>query len=421
MFKKIAAIGFMGMFLSIICIFDTSFAAEDASVLTGVTAGKRKIVNHNIQQAKKKAVSDALDLAVQNAFSKLVSRQTFASNLDFFYDQVMSKTSDYIITYRVLGEVENNGFYLIAVESKVDTGLIEKKLTNARILNVNNDKPVVLFFIAEKTPTDLLPNYWWGKNPIPYQSLAEGVIINQMLEDRFIVIGNEVDRPDSSFYNITFDSIYDIAAAKNLGREMKADMIVFGKAVSSEAINRMGEEKTFNAQINLEGYNLETGEKAVVSKVQAVAKNEMDQEGNIQAIVKAAELSARDLSEKIDTYWGQNLRKEHVFNVKLEGDNFLPRFIALKQRLRQMPGIENMQPKEMGSNYAVLEVFYKGKSFQFADAVMLKTFDSFGLEITDVTDDFVFIGFIEKEQASLFEEDSQTTTNPVQINQGITE
>jgi len=222
------------------------------------------------------------------------------------------------------------------------------------------------------------------------------------------------------FYNVTFDSIYDIAAARDLGREMKADMIVFGKASSSEAINRMGEEKTFNAKINLEGYNLETGEKVVISQVQAVAKSDVDKQGNINAIVKAASLSAQDLSKKIDAYWEQNLRTEHVFDVIIEGENFLPRFIALKQRFKQMPGVENMQPKEMGTNYTVMQVFYKGKPAQFADAVMLKTFDSFGLEISDVINDIVFIKFIEKEQPSLLDE-SQSTITPVEENQNTTE
>ncbi|MCD4675854.1 MAG: hypothetical protein K8S18_07630, partial [Desulfobacula sp.] len=100
----------------------------------------------------------------------------------------------------------------------------------ARILNANQDKPVILFFIAEKTPSDLLPKYWWGNNPIPYQSLAEQIIISKMLQDRFIITGNDMERPDPSFYNITFNSIYDTAAARELGKKMKADMIVFGKA-----------------------------------------------------------------------------------------------------------------------------------------------------------------------------------------------
>lgn len=420
MFNKPTVIRFLILFIAVIFICEPSFAATRSDVLTGVTTARRMVINQNIQQTKQKAVSDALKIALQNAFATLVSRQVFAANLDYFYDQVLSHTSDYIIAYRVLGTIENKGRYLVAVESKVDLKLLAKTLTTARILNANQDKPVILLFIVEKTPSDLLPSYWWGNNPIPYQSLAEQIIINKMIQDRFIITGNGDDRPDPTFYNIIFKSIYDIEAARNLGREMKADMIIFGKASSSESINRMGNEKAFNATINLEGYNLETGEKVVVSQVQAVVKSDSEQEGNINAIIKAAHLSAQDLTEKINTYWTQNLRKEHSFDVRIEGENFLPRFIALKQRFKQMPGIENMQPKEMGSNYAVMQVFYKGKSSQFANAVMLKTFDSFGLEISDIIDDFVFIKFIEKDQPSEFD-DSQSTTDPVGTNQNITQ
>jgi hypothetical protein len=81
-----------------------------------------------------------------------------------------------------------------------------------------------------------------------------------------------------------------------------------------------------------------------------------------------------------------------------------------------MPGIENMQPLEMGSDYAILQIFYKGQSSQFADMLMLKTFDSFGLEISDVNDDFMNIGFIEKDQPLLLEEDTENSENPIKLN-----
>jgi len=185
----------------------------------GVTTGKGRITSQNLQQAKQNAVYEALKVAVQNAFAKIVSKQVFASNLDFFYSQVLPHASDYIITYQVLGGIENKGYYLVGVESKVDIHKLEKTLTDARILNANKDKPVILFFIVEKTPSDLLPKYWWGKNPIPYQPLAETIIIEQLIQDRFIITGNDSVRPDPSFYNITFNSIYDVAAAKNLGKK----------------------------------------------------------------------------------------------------------------------------------------------------------------------------------------------------------
>ncbi len=410
MLIKRSAIGFCIVLLSIL-LTSPLFAQNrpgGSNVLISVTSGKRLVVDSNIQQAKQQAEKDALAVAVQNAFSHLVSRDVFASNLDFFYDHVQSHSRDYIVTYRVLGGIQNKRHFLVAVESKVDLDLLEKTLTDARILNANKDKPVILFFIAEKTPTDILPKYWWGKNPIPYQSLAENIIIRQLVQDRFIVTGNGENRPDPAFYNILFDSIYDINAAKDLGREMKADIVVFGKAQSSEAINRMGEERTFNGTINLEGYHLETGEKVIVSQVQAAATSQMDFEGNADAIEKAAGLSAIDLSQKLDAYWNETLRKEHAFDLRIEGGNFLPRFLALKQKLKQMPGMENLQPKEMGSTSAIMEVFYKGKPVQFADTIMLKTFESFGLEISEVTDELVVIKFIEKDNPSFLGEKGQS-------------
>ncbi|MEN8210887.1 MAG: hypothetical protein ABFR31_04155, partial [Thermodesulfobacteriota bacterium] len=286
--------------------------------------------------------------------------------------------------------------YLVGVESKVDLMLLKQTLTNARILNASQDKPLLLFFIVETISSDLVSKYWWGNNSIPYQSIAEKIIINKMVQKRFVITGNSEPRPDPSSYNITFDSTYDVKAAIKLGKKMKADMIIFGKASSSEAINRMGQEKTFNGEINLKGYYLKTGKKVIESRVQAAAKSNLAKEGNILAVSRAAKLSAVDLIDKINIFWTQNLRKEHAFDVNIEGENFLPRFIALKQKLKQMPGIENMQPSEMGSNYAVMQIFYKGKPSKFADMLMLKTFDSFGLEISDVRDDFLNIKFIEK-------------------------
>ncbi len=383
-------------------------AGSENSVFTCVTAAKTRITENNIQQAKQHSVSSALDMALQNAFASLVSRPVFAAGLDFFYGKIIPRARDYIIAYRVLGGIEDNGFYLTAVESRVDMNLLEKTLIDARVLNAHKDKPVILFFIAEQTSGDVLPRYWWGHNPEPYKSDAERIIIEKMIKNRFDVIGAGSDRPDPAFYNINFNSIYDIDAAENLGRQMKADMIVLGRANASEAINRMGEEKTFNAQITLEAYNLETGEKAVVSRVQAVVKSESVQTGNHLALVKAAELSGSDLIEKIDAYWSNNLRKEHSFDLKIQGDNFLARYIALKQRLKQMPGIENMQPKEIGTDYAVLQIFYKGRPAQFADAVMLKTFEGFGLEISDVSDDLVSVKFIEKSSGPVMDENQNT-------------
>lgn len=371
-------------------------AFQEENIQTGVTTGSSRIVGNDIQNAKQEAVKEALNVAVQNGFADLVSRQVVASNLEYFYNQILSKSSEYIITYRVINGIENRGKYIVAVESRLDLSLLEKQLVEARVINDRQNKPVVMFFILEKLPSDILPRYWWGNNPLPYQSIAENRMIGKMSEMGFTITGNEDPRPEPSFYNISFGNIYDVQSAIELGRHMKADIIVFGKADAREAINRMGEEKTFNGQVDVSIYKVETGEKLFVTDADAAAKSNDENLGSIQALSEAADMAALELAEKINAYWKQTLRQERAFDLNIEGDNFLPRFIALKQKLNQMPGIENMQPKEMGGSYAVLEILYKGTPSRFADVIMLKTFDSFGLEISEVSDQSVNIRFIEK-------------------------
>jgi hypothetical protein len=399
MFKKTGIAGLMALFISFWVFTGFAFAAKDSGIFMTVTTGKRMVVNHNIQQAKQGAVSDALSAAVQNAFSELMTPQVLASNLDFLYTEILSHPSDFIITYRSLGEIEHKSAFLVAVESRVNLEMLQKTLTDAKILDAGKDKPFIMFFISEKTPSDDLPRYWWGKDSTSYKSLAEETIAGKMIQNRFMLVGNGPQRPDPSFYNITFISVDDINSARTLGKEMMADMIIFGNAASSLATNRMGGEKTFDAEILLQAYDVNTGEKIISSKVQAVAKSNTDEEGYTQALVKAAGVSAEDLIEKINSYWSRNLRKEQTFDLKLSGDNFLPRFIALKQRFKDMPEIINTLQKEIGSNSSLVQIQYKGNPSRFANAVMLKTFDSFGLEITDVTDTLVTIRFIEKQQA----------------------
>lgn len=380
---------------------ETATAARQSGVLTRVTTGNRKIVGQNVPKAKQGAVSDALESALTDAFAAMVPQQVFAANLEFLYDRLLPGTRDYVVTYRVLGGMAHKNRYLVGVESKINLELLEKTLTDARILSEVTDKPRILFLIAEQTPDDLLPKYWWGNNPEPYSSTAEARILDVMAENRFKIAGTGPQRPDPGFYNIRFASIYDTTAAMALAREYKADMVVMGRAGATEAINRMGDEKTYDATIELTAWDLASGQKAVSCNGQAAAKSGLDQEGSILALTKAADLAAQDLAAKLDRFWTQTLRRENRFDVHIRGDGFLPRFIALKKRFKDMSDIENMQPREIGTDMAVMEMVYKGSPLHFADTVMLKTFDNFGIEIVEVTEDRVDIRFIDKQDDAL--------------------
>jgi len=100
------------------------------------------------------------------------------------------------------------------------------------------------------------------------------------------------------------------------------------------------------------------------------------------------------LKEKIERFWVQAMKEKKSFDLYVEGDNFLTRFIALKRQLKDIREIEDISPRELGSSHAIMEVSYKGTPAQFANAVMLRTFEDFGIEVSMVSDDTVKIKFV---------------------------
>ena len=374
--------------------------AGESDVLTHVTTGRERIKGQNLPGAKQKAVEQALEQAVQHAFATLVPRQTFASNLEFLYSRLLPGTRNYIITYRVLDGIEHKGQYLVGVESKINLALIEKDLKSARILKSEGDKPVVLMLLAEQQPEDALPRYWWGNNPEPYVSLAEPVLKENMAGHRLIFARSGAGAPDPASANIEFTSIYDADAAMNLARVLNADLVIIGQARAAESFNRMGDEKTFEAEIGLTAYDLKSGTPVIQTRTTATAKSNMEDQAASLALTQAAADAGRDMGQKIESFWTQTLRQESQFDLAVRGENFLTRFIALKRRIRDIRDIENMQPKEIGASHAVLEIIYKGSPRQFADAVLLKTFEGFGIEVEAVTPEQISIRFTERTAAS---------------------
>lgn len=384
-----------GILAGLFLLLDTGFAAPKDHVLNTVTTGTRQIAAGDIPGARQAAVSAALEQALVNAVAQVVSPQVFAANLAFLYGQILPSAQDYVVLYRVLGEATHKNLYLVGVESRINLGMLEQTLTDAGIINVDTGRPVVLLLIAEQTPGDVLPRYWWGNNPEQYLSHAETRIARILEQNRFKIAGMGTERPVPASYDIRFPSIYDKASAMDLAGRLNADLVVIGRAGAAESLNRMGDEKIFDAVIHLEALDVKARQPVAAVEHRSAARSDATGPGDVQALIQAAELAAADMLEKVDRFWAQSLRKETRFDVQIEGNGFLPRYIALKKRFAEMREIENIQPKEVGSEHAVMEMVYKGSPSHFANSIMLTTFDGFGIEVIEVTDSFVKIRFID--------------------------
>jgi hypothetical protein len=198
----------------------------------------------------------------------------------------------------------------------------------------------------------------------------------------------------------------DQAAAMALGQALGADMVILGTASAQKSANRMGDETTFEAQVAYTVLDMASQKAEIQTTASATAKS-TDEQGAEQALNQAADIAGQALKEKIDVFWAQALKEKEAFDLYVEGDNFLTRFIALKRQLKEIREIEDISPRELGSSHAIMEVSYKGTPAQFANAVMLKTFEDFGIEISMVSEDAVKIKFVAEPGSNTTPQDAE--------------
>lgn len=289
---------------------------------------------------------------------------------------------------------------MVAVAATVNARALEAFFTQARILNIAKETPSVLFFISEQAFNELLPRYWWGNNPLPYHSVAEDALTALLEKQGYTIVGNDTPRPDPETVGISFDFVHDDTAALKLGAALKADMVVMGRARAQEPSNRMGDDRSYGAAIAMDLFATATGERIATLEQSAVVKSQADDEGTRHALTRAGELAGQALLTKLQAHWSVHQRTVRAIETRVEGADYLSSFIMLRKVLNDMPGIEDVRTKEIGSDRAVVDILFKGNGGKLADLLMLKTFDSFGIEMSEVTDDAMVIRFVTKEDVA---------------------
>ncbi len=387
--------GLAGM-MAFFVLFGVAAADETAALekKKQVTLGKRTIVNGNLPQAKKAAISDALYQSVERVVLDMLSPADITANLDLLYGQVLSDTEHYVETYRVLAEVERDGQYMVAVEAAVNAPDLEAVFTRTGILYTDKTTPSILLLISEQSYNEVLARYWWGKNPLPYASFAEGALIDALEKKGFNLVGKGPDRPNLESLGIAFDFVHDSMGALKLAGALKADILVMGRARAEEPSNRMGDERSYPATVGLEMFAVETGEPMGSIDQSAVAKSGVEAEGPNQALVQAGNLAAEALTARISDFWSARQPTVHAIETRVEGTDYLSSFILLRKVLNDMPGIQDIKTKELGSDRAMVDIMFKGNAATLADRLMLKTFDAFGIEISEVTPSSMTLRFV---------------------------
>jgi len=388
-------------FILIAGLFFFSTGSSDCNqtqdIFSTIATGTQDISSGFSPNIKKEAVLAALKSSVERAVSDELTPEAFASGFELLDKTILANPSKYIVNYSVIAELRKDKKYVAAVKVRVNLTLLKKHLKKYGIIKDKKEKPTVLVMISEKSEQDLSLKYWWGKDPLPYESLVVKEIMQFMSDKKFDMVGVDAAKAGLLKYDITFSSIYDTSAAMELGRKLNADIVIIGKAKSFEALNRMGEEKIYEADIVLDIFNANTKEKIRRLELKSTEKNFDTEEGNISVLKKAGKNAADEIATVANKYWEETiLKKEQRIETKIEGENYLSSFILLRKALNDIPEVKSVQTKELGADQAMVSILFKGNAEKLAQELLLKTFDAFGIEIYDVQDKSFTIKFVSK-------------------------
>jgi hypothetical protein len=252
------------------------------------------------------------------------------------------------------------------------------------VLQAKTTLPAVLFLISEQTPLDIAPRYWWGSGMTGFKAASAGAMADGFRAKNFPV--TDTSAVKGAMLN-EFDKPYltDQEAVK-FARMLNADVVVFGKATAHQAPNVMGTEvRSFKGSLSVRALRTDTGKEIAAVDRNTVAAQMDELAGSKEALSNAGALAGDELAAQIAAAWRAEGSRPASVEVLVEGTENLAHFVALRKALNEAPGVEGVRVKEMRRDQATLSVDYQGKAEDLAAALIVKTFDSFRVNIEEIS------------------------------------
>jgi hypothetical protein len=374
------------------------WAQKSVKNKTVVVVGSAPVFSGNVQSAREKAIRDGLVMAVARMTEEILQVEALVDNFPRVNELVYEQTDKYVQDYKVLTETTSDSgkFYRVVVQATVAGRKMAKLLSDQGILQVRTALPSVVFLIAEQNVKEILPRYWWGAGMGNFQSVSERAVAEVLKTKGYKVVGHK---------NVRLHNMVDWVAdaqpnlsderAVEIGTNMNADIVVVGSASASESTNTMGlEMKSFNGLFNARVLRTETGEEMFAVSRDSVATNVNEHEGGIEALLGAGNVAGEMLAVQLASAWRKVLEKPSQVEIVVGGTNQLANFVKFRKALSNTSGVEGIQVKEIKPNQTTLLVYFHGKAEELASALMLKTFEKFGIDIYEIAEDSLKIALI---------------------------
>ncbi len=130
----------------------------------------------------------------------------------------------------------------------------------------------------------------------------------------------------------------------------------------------------------------DTGEEIASTTRTVVSVNKDNIAGARDALSNAGYLAGSDLASQIAMKWHEEVKKSiTTLVIIVEGTRALSNFVIFRAELNEIPGVDSLQTSEMKADEATIVVDFQGNAKELADALMLKNFELFGMNIYEIS------------------------------------
>ncbi|MCP4748399.1 MAG: hypothetical protein GY874_20030 [Desulfobacteraceae bacterium] len=343
--------------------------------------GSSSIHGKNMQAGRKAAIANAFLTAVSRVLMEQVPKELIERNFQAINEEILSQADKYILDFNILNESRHGGEYRLMAQVSVFLKKLNDSLAKAGLERDKQKKSRFLLCVAEKGIDDFGYTYWWDGSGDTQDSIAMQSLFQQLTGAGYDVVQPEADIGSPS-YPVQLSSSEAVAMATKVG----ADIVVTGLATAKETSNTMdGAIRSFRGDLNLWFLRSDTGEQIGMSRKVAISADSDAYAGTRKALANAANLGAKDMISQIRTLGIGFSAGEDKIQVVIEGiGGNIANYVKFRNALGNMSGVKSIQLTEMGSDTTTILADYRGNTKALADALLLQSFDTFGINIIEI-------------------------------------
>ncbi len=351
--------------------------------------------------AREKAISKGLIAAVELVTADLIPFSSFGSNFAALNKLLTEHADKFINKYKVLTEFTFENKYKVMIQATVSIPRVRHELETAGIIPMDNNLLSVLFLVSEIKGKNGKTICWWEKPFTPVSLAGEAGLADIMRKKGFHIVTHNLQSPLFNEKDVPSHSYMDDKLAIQIGSKLNAEIIVIGEAMGfkTESITKKN-INSFKGIVSVRAIKTESGE--LMGRVtQAAESTNMDEETGIkEALKKAGFLAGEKLASQIAAIEQDKTDVSSKIEIMVQGTNNLINFVLFRKGLQTLQDISLMQIKQIKSDEATIAVNFAGNAKKLADALSVKSFNSFSINIVEISENFLKIALIPEQTSA---------------------